>query len=92
MEQTKRRTKVQSVALNEYLLERAGVLVDSGKFGSISDVIVTALTEFLVKYDAIKIGKNQNIEASFAEEFLKEIIQTEEGKKLLASICKSKSQ
>ena len=92
MEQTKRRTKVQSVALNEYLLERASVLVDSGKFGSISDVIVTALTEFLVKYDAIKIGKHQNVEVSFAEEFLKEIIQTEEGKKLLASICKSGPQ
>lgn len=44
-----RKTKVTSIAINEYLIEKAKKLVDTGKFSSVSDVITTALTEFLYK-------------------------------------------
>jgi len=83
MEQKKRRTKVQSVALNEYLLDRVNVLVDSGKFSSVSDVIVTALTEFLVKYD---VGSSSEIDANV---ILDALLKTPEGKKALEKLCRS---
>lgn len=88
MEQKKRRTKVQSVALNEYLLDRSNALVKSGKFGSVSDVIVTALTEFLIKHDALKIGGSSSTEID-ANVILNAILQTTEGKKALEKICKA---
>lgn len=87
----KRKTKVQSVALNEYLLEGANALVKAGKFSSISDVITTALTEFLTKYEAKQIEKSTS-EIKGNELLLNSILQTEEGQKLFASFCKGELQ
>jgi Arc/MetJ-type ribon-helix-helix transcriptional regulator len=41
-----RKTIVKSISINAYQSERIDKLVDDGKFGSASDVINTAVTEF----------------------------------------------
>lgn len=43
--------EITSVSMNSYLLNRAKELVESNDFSSVSDVISTALAEFLVRYD-----------------------------------------
>lgn len=64
-------------------------MVEAGKFSSISDVITTALTEFLVKYEAKEVGKTEV--SGSAEVILKALLQSEEGKELLASLCRVES-
>jgi len=54
-----RKTKVTSIAINGYLTEKAKKLVDTGRFSSVSDVIITALTEFLYKNEV----EQENINA-----------------------------
>lgn len=74
-----RKTKVTSVAINEYLTERAKKLVDTGQFSSVSDVITTALTEFLYKNEHSTMFQNctSEDEVSKSEKVLKKSHFTE---------------
>lgn len=78
MEQKKRKTEVKSIAINGYLLDRANKLVDAGKFGTVSDVVVTALTEFLERYDIAQ--GNNNVVDTTATDIIVQLLQTEGGK------------
>ncbi|MHC1575985.1 MAG: hypothetical protein ACXQTE_01390 [Methanosarcinaceae archaeon] len=71
-----------SVALNSYSIDRAKMLVDRGGFGSMSDVVATALTRFLKEYDKQLVFDKYEL-----PDALKEYLQTEEGRELLTSIC-----
>ncbi len=51
-----------SISISKYLLNRAKELVDADEFGSVSDVITTALSEFFVNYDARKKSQIQKSE------------------------------
>lgn len=73
-EAKKRKTEVKSIAINDYLLEKSNKLVEDDKFGSLSDVIITALTEFHVRYGI-------EHEHTAAIDILFKMLQTPEGKK-----------
>ncbi|KCZ71632.1 hypothetical protein ANME2D_02367 [Candidatus Methanoperedens nitroreducens] len=50
----KRLKETTSITINKYLLDKSKELVEKGEFGSVSDVITTALSEFFVSYEAHK--------------------------------------
>lgn len=55
----KRLKETTSVSINKYLLEKAKDLVDAGYFGSVSDVISTALAEFFTTFKPPKEAQGQ---------------------------------
>lgn len=81
----KRRSKVTSVSLNGYSLSRVTELVKSNQFNSVSDVISTALTEFLTAYDNQKVSVAKEFETMLPEMF-SSFLQSDEGKKILSSM------
>ena len=60
------------------LVKYCNKLVDVGKFGTVSDVVVTALTEFLERYDIAQ--GNNNVVDSSATDIIVQLLQTEGGK------------
>ena len=79
MEQNSRKSKVKSISLNEYLLDRANKLINLGQFGSLSDVVATALSEFFAKQDLL-LNENGTTEKVIR------LLQTDEGKQAIQAV------
>lgn len=58
----KRLKETTSITINKYLLNKAKELAEKGEFGSVSDVITTALSEFFVNYESQKKSQVQRPE------------------------------
>lgn len=91
----KRNKEKVSIALSPYLLNRAKELVDAEDFGSVSDVISTAMSQFILIYDIAKNGGNFQLPSSskciadtgdVVEGAIKEYLKSSEGKVLIKSI------
>ncbi len=77
-----------SVALNNYSLNRAKMLVEHGAFGSVSDVVATALSRFLTEYD--EQFTYTKVDDERAQHAVVSYLQTNEGRALIKSICENK--
>ncbi|MDP2216939.1 MAG: hypothetical protein Q8J68_06630 [Methanolobus sp.] len=91
----KRNKEKVSIAMSSYLVNRAKELVDADEFGSVSDVISTAMSQFILMYDhAHRDGDMQFPTASeyvadagdLIEGVIKEYLKSSEGKVLIKSI------
>ena len=91
----KRNKEKVSIAMNSYLLNRARSLVDAEDFGSVSDVISTAVSQFILMYDQSHRNGNQQFSSTgeyvadngdLIEEAIKEYLKSPEGKALIKSI------
>lgn len=80
-----------SLTISPYLKKRVNELVDSGDFSSASDLVSTALAEFIGKHDDRTNRKISSIDGTL-ELLLRGILQTEEGKNFLSSICENESK
>lgn len=76
--------------VSPYLKRKVDELVERGEFSSMSDLVSQSLAEFISKYESKK-DEEKNHQNS-TELLLKALLQTEEGKKLLASLSKIESQ
>lgn len=74
-----------SIALNAYLRDRAKKLVEEKQFASLSDVISTALAEFIGRMDEKENLQKEESQIKFSELF-EAYLQTEEGQKALKII------
>ncbi|WP_048181329.1 ribbon-helix-helix domain-containing protein [Methanosarcina sp. MTP4] len=78
-----------SSTISPYLKNRIDEFVDSGEFSSVSDFVNTAIAEFIAKYDERVSREIQQSETKLPEIMLNAILQTGEGRELLASLCKA---
>ena len=97
----KRNKEKTSIALSSYLLGRARKLVNEHEFGSVSDVMSTAFSQFILKYDLEnqQLSDPSDIREAFAAygaterpDYIREIIddylKSPEGKALIKSIIR----
>ncbi|WP_406660924.1 hypothetical protein V7O66_13955 [Methanolobus sp. ZRKC3] len=80
----KRNKEKVSIAMSPYLVKRAKALVESEEFGSVSDVLSTAFSQFLVKYE-----NSASVAGCFGGaglEQLADYFHSQEGKTLIRSI------
>ncbi|WP_406657261.1 hypothetical protein V7O62_01530 [Methanolobus sp. ZRKC2] len=97
----KRNKEKTSIALSSYLLGRAKKLVEANEFGSVSDVMSTAFSQFLLKYDLehqetsvsgdireafATYGTTE--ECDFVQEIIADYLKSQEGKALIKSIIR----
>lgn len=91
----KRNKEKVSIAMSSYLVNRAKELVDADEFGSVSDVITTAMSQFILMYDHAQRDGNMQIPTAreyvedagdLIEGIIKEYMKSPEGKALIKSI------
>lgn len=91
----KRNKEKVSIAMSSYLVNRAKEMVNAEEFGSVSDVISTAMSQFILMYDQAKRDDNMQIPSAgeyiedtgdMIEEVIKEYLKSPEGKALIKSI------
>lgn len=81
--------------MSSYLVNRAKAMVDAEEFGSVSDVISTAMSQFILMYDQAKrdgdtqfLSTREYVEdaGDMVEGVIKEYLKSPEGKALIKSI------
>lgn len=91
----KRNKEKVSIAMSSYLVNRAKAMVDAEEFGSVSDVISTAMSQFILMYDQAKrdgdmqfLSTREYVEdaGNMVEGIIKEYLKSPEGKALIKSI------
>ncbi|SFM40238.1 hypothetical protein [Methanolobus profundi] len=91
----KRNKEKVSIAMSSYLVNRAKAMVDAEEFGSVSDVISTAMSQFILMYDQAKrdgdtqfLSTREYVEdtGDMVESVIKEYLKSPEGKALIKSI------
>ncbi|WP_319508916.1 hypothetical protein [uncultured Methanolobus sp.] len=91
----KRNKEKVSIAMSSYLVNRAKAMVDAEEFGSVSDVISTAMSQFILMYDQAKrdgdtqfLSTHEYVEdaGNMIEGVIKEYLKSPEGKALIKSI------
>lgn len=85
MAERQKKRNIKSVEVNGYLLKKMDKLVDTDMFGSVSDVMNTALTELLVKIELMQ-------DNSSAIDILVKMLQTPEGQKAFEKINKREQE
>lgn len=76
-----------SISLNAYLHSQAKELVDSNKFSSMSDLVSTALTDFLARLEEREMSEKDQSRMKF-KQLLQAYYRTDEGHKFLESLSK----
>ncbi|WP_319507850.1 hypothetical protein [uncultured Methanolobus sp.] len=91
----KRNKEKVSIAMSSYLVNRAKAMVDAEEFGSVSDVISTAMSQFILMYDQAKrdgdtqfLSTREYVEdtGNMVEGIIKVYLKSSEGKALIKSI------
>ncbi|AKB33382.1 hypothetical protein MSSIH_2692 [Methanosarcina siciliae HI350] len=76
--------------VSPYLKRKVDELVERGEFSSMSDLVSQSLAEFISRYESKR--DEEKGQHDYTELLLKALLQTEEGKKLLASLTKTELQ
>ena len=71
-----------SATISPYIKKQVDELVESGNFSSVSDLVNTALAEFLVKFNQ-KSSQEPKKELDTLPELIRIILESEEGRKIV---------
>lgn len=76
-----------SISLNAHLYNQAKEMVDSNRFSSISDLVSTALTDFLARLEEKEMSEKEQSDMKF-KELLQAYSKTDDGQKFLEELAK----
>ncbi|MBP2029732.1 Arc/MetJ-type ribon-helix-helix transcriptional regulator [Methanohalophilus levihalophilus] len=76
-----------SISLSTHLYDSAKEMVDSNRFSSISDLVSTALTDFLARLEERELSEKDQSNMKF-KELLEAYSKTDEGHKFLEELAR----